>query len=95
MDGKLPIFLHTDASDYAIGAYLFQVKGEKEIPIRFMSKTLVGAQIRWSTIEKECFAMCHSLKKFADLSLGVPFILRTDHRNLLYLNEDKKERFGR
>jgi hypothetical protein len=87
MDGKLPIFLHTDASDYAIGAYLFQVKEGKEIPIRFMSKTLAGAQVRWSTIEKECFAMYYSLKKFADLLLGVPFVLRTDHRNLLYLNE--------
>jgi hypothetical protein len=31
--------------------------------------------------------MYHSLKKFADLLLGVPFVLRTDHRNLLYLNE--------
>jgi hypothetical protein len=87
MDGKLPIFLHTDASDYAIGAYLFQVKGGKEIPIWFMSKTLAGAQLRWSTIKKECFAMYHSLKKFADLLLGVPFILRTNHRNLLNLNE--------
>jgi hypothetical protein len=52
-----------------------------------MSKTLAGAHIRWSTIEKECFAMYYSLKKFADLLLGVPFVLRTDHRNLLYLNE--------
>jgi hypothetical protein len=87
MDGKLPIFLHTDASDYAIGAYLFQVKEGKEILIRFMSKTLAGPQIRWFTIKKECFAMYYSLKKFADLLLGVPFVLRTDHRNLLYLNE--------
>ena len=83
----LPIFLHTDASDYAIGAYLFQIKEGKEVPIRFLSKTLAGAQLRWSTIEKECFAIFIALKKFADLLLGVPFILRTDHRNLLYLNE--------
>jgi hypothetical protein len=55
MDGRQPIYLHTDASDYAIGAYLFQVKDNKEIPIRFMSKTLAGAQLNWSTIE--CFAM--------------------------------------
>jgi hypothetical protein len=55
MDGKLPIFLHTDASDYAAGAYLFQVK--EGIPIIFMYKTLAGAQIRWSTIEKECFTI--------------------------------------
>ena len=29
-----PIFLHTDASDYAIGAYLFQVVEEKKQPIQ-------------------------------------------------------------
>jgi hypothetical protein len=52
-----------------------------------MSKTLAGAQLRWSTIEKECFAMYYSPKKFYYLLLGVQFILRTDHRNLLYLNE--------
>jgi hypothetical protein len=45
MDGKLLVFVHTDALDYAIGAYLFQVKGGKETPIRFLSKTLVGAKI--------------------------------------------------
>ena len=81
----LPIYLHTDASDYAIGAYLFQVKDDKEVPIRFLSKTLAGAQLRWSTIEKECFAIFIALKKFADLLLGIPFILRTDHRNFSIL----------
>ena len=40
---KAPIFLHTDASDYAIGAYLFQVIENKEQPIRFMSKCLSGS----------------------------------------------------
>jgi hypothetical protein len=30
---------------------------------------------------------CFNLKKFADLLLGVQIILRTDHRNLLFLNE--------
>jgi hypothetical protein len=82
IDDKLPIYLHTDASNYAIGAYLYQIKDGKEVPIRFMSKTLTGAQLNWSTIEKECFAMYYSLKKFATLLLGIPFILRTDHRNL-------------
>ena len=86
IDDKLPIYLNTDASNYAIGAYLYQIKNNKEVPIRFMSKTLTGAQLNWSTIEKECFAMFFSLTKFASLLLGVPFILRTDHKNLLYLN---------
>ena len=47
-----PIFLHTDASDYAIGAYLFQVVEEKEQPIQIMSKCLSGSQLNWSTIRE-------------------------------------------
>ena len=67
IDDKLPIYLHTDASNYAIGAYLYQIKDGKEVPISFMSKILTGAQLNWSTIEKEYFAMYYSLKKFATL----------------------------
>jgi hypothetical protein len=51
-----PIYLCTDASDYAKGAYLYQVRLIDDIeyhePIRSLSKTLTGAQLRWSTIEK-------------------------------------------
>ena len=91
IDTKLPIILYTDASDYAHGAYLCQVKKQEdgttvELPIRFLSGTFSGAQIRWSTIEKEAFAIYWALKKLDDLVGGVRFTIRTDHRNLLYLN---------
>ena len=91
IDTKLPIILYTDASDYAHGAYLCQVKQQEdgttvELPIRFLSGTFSGAQIRWSTIEKEAFAIYWALKKLDDLVGGVRFTIRTDHRNLHYLN---------
>jgi hypothetical protein len=38
LDDESPIFLHTDASQYGMGAYLFQVKNGREYPIRFLSK---------------------------------------------------------
>jgi hypothetical protein len=38
IDPNAPIFLHTDASDYGIGAYLFQLKDGKEFPVAFFSK---------------------------------------------------------
>ena len=45
------IILCTDASDYAFGAYFFQMVTEGtrtiEQSIRFMSKSFTGAQIRW------------------------------------------------
>ena len=88
IDDKMAVFLCTDASDYAIGAYLYQLSAEnKELPIRFMSKTLNPIQQRWSTIEKEAFAIYHSLTKMEDLLGGVKFTIKTDHKNLLFLNQ--------
>jgi hypothetical protein len=59
---------------------------EYEEPIRFLSGSFHGAQIRWSTIEKEAFAIYWALGKLDDLLGGIAFIIRTDHRNLLYMN---------
>ena len=38
LDEELPIFLHTDASTYGVGGYLFQQKDDKRIPIQFLNK---------------------------------------------------------
>ena len=40
MDDKSPIYLHTDASNYVIGAYLFQVVDGIQHPIAFLGKFL-------------------------------------------------------
>ena len=82
-----PIFLHTDASDYGIGGYLYQKIDGEDKPIAFMSKTLSGAELGWSTIEKECYAIVYSLKKFEHLIRDVQFTIRTDHKNLTYVND--------
>ena len=87
VDNDSPIFLHTDASDYGIGAYLFQVISQKEIPIAFMSKTLTTAEIKWSTIEKELYSIVYGLHKLEYLLRDKRFTLRTDHKNLTYANE--------
>ncbi len=53
VDLNLPIHVRTDASDYGIGGYIFQLDGDKELPIRFIiSKSLHKSQLNWSTIEK-------------------------------------------
>ena len=82
----VPIILETDASEYAIGAYLYQVVDNEQQPIAFMSRSLSGAQINWSTIEKECFAIYSALREWEYLLRDVQFTIRTDHKNLRYLN---------
>jgi transposase InsO family protein len=87
MDDNAPVYLHTDASDYGIGGYVFQIIDGKEYPIAFMSKTLSVDEIKWSTIEKECYAIVYSLRKFEYLLVNRHFTLRTDHENLTYVND--------
>ena len=92
INSSYKIILYTDASDYAHGAYLCQIRPatetseETEEPIRFLSGSFSGAQTRWSTIEKEAFAIYWALKKLDDLLGGIAFTIRTDHMNLLYMN---------
>jgi len=80
------VCLHTDASDYGIGAYLFQIVDEVEQPVAFLSRSLKKEQLRWSTPEKECYAIFLSFEKFKHLIQHIKFTLRTDHKNLTYLN---------
>lgn len=86
VDESAPIYLHTDASDYGIGAYLYQLKDGKERPIRFLSKSLSREQLNWAVPEKECYAIVFALKKWDYLLRDVKFILRTDHKNLTYIS---------
>jgi transposase InsO family protein len=89
LDEKLPLFLHTDASDYGIGAYLFQKTPEgKELPIAFLSKSLTAERLRWSVPEKEAYAIVYAFQKLEYVLRDMHFTLRTDHKNLLYINED-------
>ena len=88
-DGSL--VLETDASDYGVGAYLYYTlpnsKDPKEqFPIAFLSKSLNERQQRWDTPEKESFAIFLALKKWEHILKNVHFLLRTDHKNLTYLN---------
>ena len=70
INSKYKILLYTD---YAHGANLCQIRPatetseETEEPIRFLSGSFSGAQTRWSTIEKETFAIDWALKKIDDL----------------------------
>ena len=63
LDDNSPIFLHTDASNYGISGYLFQIVNGTEYPIAFVSKILSEVEIRWNTTEQEAYAIVFSLKK--------------------------------
>jgi hypothetical protein len=89
LDDESPIFLHTDASDYGIGAYLFQLMdGTTEKPIAFLSKSLDDRMKRWDTPQKEGYAIFYALDKFDYLLRDRKFTIKTDHANLTRLRVD-------
>ena len=91
-----PIVLSTDASNIGIGAYLYQEREARKNPIRFISKTLSKAEKRWDTAEKEAYAIFFALKKLKYLLHDKSFTIRTDSKNLSYMNvENKSQRVQR
>ena len=91
VDPEGSIVLETDASDYGVGAYLYYTLPKSDdpkaqYPIAFLSKSLDERQQRWDTPEKESFAIYLALKKWEHILQNVHFVLRTDHKNLTYLN---------
>jgi hypothetical protein len=93
MNDFSPIFLQTDASDYGIGAYLYQlVENEDgtftEHPIGFISKSIKSAHQSWDTPMKEGYAIFYALKKWEYLLRDRVFTVKTDHENLTRLRAD-------
>ncbi|KAH8394356.1 hypothetical protein KR215_009295, partial [Drosophila sulfurigaster] len=56
-DFKKPFYIQCDASNFGVGAVLFQLDDEKqERPIAFFSAKLNRHQINYTVTEKECLA---------------------------------------
>ena len=87
-DNKLDIRLYTDASDFGIGGVLLQVVGAIWQPIAFVSKSLTPTQIRWSTIQKEAYAILYCCTQLDYLIRYRMFTIHTDHLNITYMKQN-------
>ena len=81
-----PFQIQCDASDYAIGCCLSQIDDlGRERPIAFASAKLTDVQRRWSTLEKESYAVIYALRKFDHIVFSSPIVLYSDHNPLVYM----------
>ncbi|WVZ81498.1 hypothetical protein U9M48_028869 [Paspalum notatum var. saurae] len=84
-DLSKPFVLETDACNIGVGAVLMQ-EGH---PVAFMSKPLGIRNQALSVYEKECLAILLAVDKWRPYLQHRPFVIRTDHRSLLHLTEQR------
>ena len=75
--------LRTDASDYAVGAVLEQVRDDgSHVPVAVWSRILAEGQRRtWTAREKETYAMVCALRKWSGHIGLQPVVVCTDHQS--------------
>lgn len=90
-DLNKPYNHYIDTLDSTIGALLMQNQfdevTEKHIEnlLYFLSHRLSDTQTRWSTIEKEQFAVVYGLQKIDHYIHNGKFIIFTEHKTLQYI----------
>ena len=94
-DDTKPLYLETDASGIGLGAALLQLRDNTNCPkdtapdntilcpIAFASRSLTGAEQRYSNIECEALGILHGLAKFHHYCFGREVLVITDHKPLV------------
>ena len=89
-DYELDWTLRVDASKVAVGAVLYQnrIGSDGQVTheaIGFASKKFSDVAMQWDTRKKESYACFFGIEHFAYYLHGKPFIIETDHRNMLWI----------
>ena len=89
-DPQRPLTLECDASQYGVGAVLFQDTPDGRRPVIYASRSMSETERRYSQLEKEALAAVFGVQKFHTFLFGRRFTLVSDHKPLLgLLKEDK------
>ena len=86
-DPNLHYTLTTDASAYGAAGVLMQKSSDGKYHIvACISKTFTAVQRRWSTTEREAFAVVWACEKLQHFLLDKEFTIFTDHKSLCYID---------
>ncbi|CAL9702845.1 unnamed protein product [Knipowitschia caucasica] len=84
-DFSRPFKVYTDASKDAVGAVLAQENDGLEHVVAYASQALTHTQKRWSTFDRELWAVVWAVREFKHYVGLSAFTIVTDHRPLLGL----------
>ena len=84
-DCSLPFKLMCNAGNKSVGALLGQRTNKNFHSIYYASKTLVDAQINYTTIEKDLLVVVFTFDKFRAYLVGTKVTVYTDHSAIKYL----------
>ena len=76
----VPLAIHSDTSDVAVGAILKQQVKSAGKPLGFFSKQLRKPKTKYSALDRELFAMYLAVQHFRFFVEGRPFTAFTDHK---------------
>ena len=92
-DPNQPFYAMCDASNFGIGAALLQShNGTNNMnPVSAKSRLFTQAELRLSTLMRECTIIIHTLTEYEFSILGSkhPTVLYTDHKPLIFLFTQK------
>ena len=93
-DYSLPWVVRCDASQYGVGAVLFQEFADVDgniihQPIAFSSKRFSKPATNWDTYKREAYAIYFAVDSFSYYLRGKSFLLETDHRNLCWIESSQ------
>ncbi|KAE9001995.1 hypothetical protein PR001_g18376 [Phytophthora rubi] len=82
-DFSRPFHVSMDASDFAIGGYLFQRdESGREQVIAYGGRKLTRAEVIYPTREKELLAALHAMRLWKVYLIDRPFYINTDHHTI-------------
>jgi hypothetical protein len=92
-DPTKQFIVETDASKWATGAVLKQIRPDRELhPCGFISHTFTPAEQNYQIYDRELLAIIHTFKTWKQLLQGSPhlIIVHCDHQNLGFYKESNK-----
>jgi hypothetical protein len=85
-DFQKTFHIKCDASRFAIGVVLIQ----EDMPITYFNEKLNEVKVKYSTYDKEFYAIIQALKKWRHYLIPKEFVLYSDNHALQFVNQQEK-----